>query len=56
MSDRSWSCMVDKEGLFAGFPHLYYPSNEEWLKKWLEKAQGKRGRWKEQTEEGRQQR
>ena len=55
MSDRSWNCMVEEEGLFAGFPHLYYPSNEEWLKKWLEKAQGKRGRWKEQTE-GRQQR
>ena len=47
MSDRSWSCMVEEEGLLAGFPHLYYPSNESWLKQWLKEASGKRRRWKE---------
>lgn len=56
VSDRSWSCMIDEEGLFAGFPHLYYPSNEAWLKNWLKQAEGKGRRWKEQTGERRRQR
>ncbi|MFR8840397.1 MAG: hypothetical protein ACLVFV_07870, partial [Clostridium sp.] len=47
MSDRSWSCMVEEEGLLAGFPHLYYPSNESWLRQWLREAGGKHRRWKE---------
>ena len=41
--------MVEEEGLLAGFPHLYYPSNESWLRQWLKEASGKRRRWKETT-------
>ena len=33
LSDRSWRCMVQTDTLLCGFPHLYYPSNEGWLKK-----------------------
>ena len=38
LSDRSWRCMVQTDTLLCGFPHLYYPSNEGWLKKWLLQA------------------
>lgn len=44
LSDRSWSCMAQEDGLLAGFPHFYYPSNEEWLKNWLKSAAGKHRR------------
>lgn len=38
MSDRQWSCMAERGSLLCGFPHLYYPSNEGWIRKWLLKA------------------
>lgn len=37
-SDRSWKCMhVDAQGI-AGFPHLYYYSNLEFVHRFLEKC------------------
>ena len=42
LSDRSWRCMVQTDTLLCGFPHLYYPSNEAWLKKRLIQAAERR--------------
>ena len=36
LSDRSWSCIHSEQGQIAGFPHLYYPSAPEFIKRWLE--------------------
>lgn len=33
---RCWPCMKTADGLAAGFPHLYYPSNPMLTKRWLE--------------------
>ncbi len=35
---REWDCMVGTETMFAGFPHLYYPSNPNVAKRFLERA------------------
>lgn len=36
LSCRGYSCVHEKDGLTAGFPHLYYPSNPEFIKEWVE--------------------
>lgn len=33
--DRSWECMHRSQNLLAGFPHLYYPSNPDMIRKFL---------------------
>ena len=33
---RSWECIHANQTLFAGFPHLYYPSNPMFVKRFLE--------------------
>lgn len=38
LSDRAWRCMVQTDTLLCGFPHLYYPSNREWLAGWLKET------------------
>lgn len=35
-SDRSWNCMQEYVGQIAGFPHLYYPSNRDFIRSWLD--------------------
>lgn len=35
VGDKSWRCMHQIGSLLCGFPHLYYPSNSEFIKKWL---------------------
>lgn len=34
-SNRKWSCIHSTENIIAGFPHFYYPSNKEFIRKWL---------------------
>ena len=34
-STRKWDCMHAENNLLAGFPHLYYPSNPELIRRWL---------------------
>lgn len=38
-SRRIWSCMYRSETMLAGFPHLYYLSAPEWIRKFLGEAQ-----------------
>ncbi len=33
---RSWDCMYVTDGMLAGFPHLYYRSNPDWIGRFLE--------------------
>lgn len=35
LSSRQWDCMVVTEKMLAGFPHLYYGSNPEWILQYL---------------------
>ena len=42
MSQKKWKCMHEKGNLLCGFPHLYYPSNPDFLREWL----GKCRNWK----------
>ena len=35
LSTRQWDCMVVTENMLAGFPHLYYGSNPEWILRFL---------------------
>jgi cobyrinic acid a,c-diamide synthase len=35
-SGRSWDCMVEENGIIAGFPHLYYYSNPEFVRQFLQ--------------------
>lgn len=35
LSTRQWDCMVVTEHMLAGFPHLYYSSNPEWILRFL---------------------
>lgn len=39
LGDREWDCVHDGGGQIAGFPHLYYPSNEGFIKTWLDAAE-----------------
>lgn len=36
---RSYDCVLDQDDLFLGFPHLYYPSNPEFARSFVEKAE-----------------
>lgn len=36
LSTRSWTCVHSANYQITGFPHLYYPSNPDFLKRWLE--------------------
>ena len=38
VTGRAYSCMIENEKLFCGFPHLYYPSNPAFAKSFVEKA------------------
>jgi cobyrinic acid a,c-diamide synthase len=33
---KSWKCIHKKDGGFIGFPHLYYPSNPDFIKNFVE--------------------
>ena len=35
LSTRQWDCMVATKNMLAGFPHLYYGSNPEWILRFL---------------------
>lgn len=35
LSSRHWTCMHKKGSLLAGFPHLYYASNPEFIAAWV---------------------
>ena len=37
---RSWDCMVSYKNLLAGFPHLYYESNPDLIRRFVEKCRG----------------
>lgn len=39
VSGRTWPCMVSTENIFAGFPHFYYPSCPQLVRRFLEKCQ-----------------
>lgn len=41
---RKWRCMHGSTRQVAGFPHLYYPSNPEFLAGWLEECRN----WREE--------
>lgn len=34
-SQRGWDCMIRTETILAGFPHLYYRSDPEWIRQFL---------------------
>ena len=36
---RSYDCVLDKNDMFLGFPHLYYPSNPEFARSFVRKAE-----------------
>ena len=38
VTGRSYSCIISDETKWIGFPHLYYPSNPEFAKNFVEKA------------------
>lgn len=38
VTGRTYSCMIEDEKHFWGFPHLYYPSNPAFAKSFVEKA------------------
>ena len=38
VTDRSYSCIMAGENHWMGFPHLYYPSNPEFARSFVEKA------------------
>lgn len=35
LSTRSWNCIHSSKNQIVGFPHLYYPSNREFVRNWL---------------------
>lgn len=38
LSPRQWDCMVVTEDMIAGFPHLYYGSNPDWILRFLSRV------------------
>jgi len=38
VSGKSYSCIMEGENYWMGFPHLYYPSNAAFARKFVEKA------------------
>ena len=47
VSGRSYDCIITNENCWIGFPHLYYPSNPEFAKRFVDKARNykKRKGW-----------
>ena len=41
LSERAWECMIARGNLFAGFPHIYYDSNREFIKNFLSRCEGR---------------
>lgn len=41
---KSWKCIHSKNGSYIGFPHLYYPSNPEFIIKFVEVMKNYGGR------------
>lgn len=39
VTGKEYSCMIEDENCFMGFPHLYYPSNPAFAKSFVEKAE-----------------
>lgn len=39
MTGKGYSCIIDDENRWMGFPHLYYPSNPAFAKRFVEKAE-----------------
>lgn len=37
LSSRNWLCIHKSERMVAGFPHLYYQSNREMVKQWIDR-------------------
>ncbi len=37
-SERTWDCMYVTDRMIAGFPHLYYRSGAEWIRRFLKGA------------------
>lgn len=38
MTGKEYSCIIEKETQWMGFPHLYYPSNPVFVRTFVEKA------------------
>jgi len=38
VTGKTYSCIIEKENCWIGFPHLYYPSNPAFAKSFVEKA------------------
>ncbi len=39
MTGKEYSCMIEDETRFMGFPHLYYPSNPAFAEQFVKKAE-----------------
>ena len=35
LSSKSWDCMIFEKNILAGYPHLYYPSNPDFIAEFL---------------------
>ena len=46
VTGREYSCIIEGENYWLGFPHLYYPSNPTFAEKFVEKAENYRERLK----------
>lgn len=44
--NRNWECIHDRENLFAGYPHLYYPSNRRFAERFVQRCI----RWRDTAE------
>lgn len=38
LSARGWSCEHGRNGGYWGFPHIYYPANPQWVRRWLKRC------------------
>ena len=38
VTGREYACVIDRENCWLGFPHLYYPSNPEFVRNYVGKA------------------
>lgn len=43
VTGKEYSCIIEGENYWFGFPHLYYPSNPAFVKKFVEKARKYKG-------------
>jgi len=39
---KEYDCIIDTDNIFAGFPHLYFPSNEKFVRKFVKKCENYR--------------